>query len=107
MPLFEVETNAHIMIAWAENKEEATEITKGFYPDEDIVRLTKRPRPKTLVAGAVGLSLLALGAPLGPKGMPSTPCAWRGLIPPPRFSWRRCCLVPPPSRSLSTSKTAS
>jgi hypothetical protein len=44
MPLFEVETNAHIMIAWADNKEEATEITKGFYPDEDIVRLTKRPR---------------------------------------------------------------
>ena len=34
----------HIMIAWADDKDEATEIAKSFYPDEDIVRLTKRPR---------------------------------------------------------------
>ncbi len=44
MPLFEIETNAHIMIAWAENKEGAQEVAKSYYPDEAVVRLTKRPR---------------------------------------------------------------
>ena len=44
MPLFEIETNAHIMIAWADTKEGAQEVAKSYYPDEPIVRLTKRPR---------------------------------------------------------------
>ena len=44
MPLFEIETNAHIMIAWADTKEGAQEVAKSYYPDEQVVRLTKRPR---------------------------------------------------------------
>ncbi|MBI1312534.1 hypothetical protein GC176_14675 [bacterium] len=44
MPLFEIETNAHIMIAWADDKETAEEVAKSHYPDEDVLRLTKRPR---------------------------------------------------------------
>ncbi|MFP6765110.1 MAG: DUF6793 family protein [Planctomycetaceae bacterium] len=44
MSLFEIETNAHIMIAWATDKAEATEIARTYYPEEDIVRLTRRPR---------------------------------------------------------------
>ena len=44
MPLFEIETNAHIMIAWAESKEGAQDVAKSYYPDEQIIRLTKRPR---------------------------------------------------------------
>lgn len=44
MSLFEIETNAHIMIAWAEDREQAEEIAKEHYPEEEILRLTKRPR---------------------------------------------------------------
>ena len=44
MALFEIETNAHIMIAWADSREHAEEIAKTHYPEEDILRLTKRPR---------------------------------------------------------------
>ena len=44
MALFEIETNAHIMIAWADTKEGAQEVAKSYYPDEQVVRLTKRPR---------------------------------------------------------------
>ncbi len=44
MALFEIETNAHIMIAWADSKEGAEEVARTYYPDEAVVRLTKRPR---------------------------------------------------------------
>jgi hypothetical protein len=44
MALFEIETNAHIMIAWAEDKEAAEEVAKEHYPEEEVVRMTKRPR---------------------------------------------------------------
>jgi ribosomal protein L7/L12 len=44
MALFEIETNAHIMIAWADSKEDAEAVAKSHYPEEDVVRLTKRPR---------------------------------------------------------------
>ena len=44
MALFEIETNAHIMVGWAETKEAAEEIAKENYPEEDIVRVTQRPR---------------------------------------------------------------
>ena len=54
MALFEIETNAHIMIAWADDRENAEEIAKTHYPEEEILRLTKRPqgsRHSTLHAG--------------------------------------------------------
>lgn len=53
MPLFEVETNAHIIITWAESEETATEVAKEAYPSEDIIRLTKRPRNSWVISKAV------------------------------------------------------
>ncbi|MCA9090533.1 MAG: hypothetical protein KDA90_18075 [Planctomycetaceae bacterium] len=44
MALFEIETNAHIMIGWAENEEGARAFAKEYYPEEEVTRLTKRPR---------------------------------------------------------------
>ncbi len=44
MALYEIETNAHIMVGWAKDPEEAEEIAKEHYPEEEIIRMTKRPR---------------------------------------------------------------
>jgi hypothetical protein len=44
MALFEIETNAHIMIGWADSHEAAEAIAKKYYPEEDVVRVTRRPR---------------------------------------------------------------
>jgi len=44
MALFEIETNAHIMIGWAESREAAEALARENYPEEDVVRVTKRPR---------------------------------------------------------------
>ena len=44
MPLYEIETNAHIMIGWAASQEGAQEIAREHYPSEEITRITKRPR---------------------------------------------------------------
>lgn len=44
MPLFEIETNAHIMIGWAADEAGAKAFAKEHYPEEEVTRLTKRPR---------------------------------------------------------------
>lgn len=44
MALYEIETNAHIMIGWADSQEEAQKLAANYYPEEDILRITKRPR---------------------------------------------------------------
>lgn len=44
MALYEIETNAHIMVGWAETEEEAAQIAGDHYPEEEIIRITKRPR---------------------------------------------------------------
>jgi hypothetical protein len=44
MPLYEIETNAHIMIGWASTEGGAEAIAKEHYPTEEITRITKRPR---------------------------------------------------------------
>lgn len=44
MPMFEIETNAHIMIAWAEEQETAENFAKEHYPEDEILRITRRPR---------------------------------------------------------------
>jgi hypothetical protein len=44
MALYEIETNAHIMIGWAETQESAEGIASELYPEEEVVRVTKRPR---------------------------------------------------------------
>lgn len=44
MALYEIETNAHIMIGWSETQESAEQIAQELYPDEEILRITRRPR---------------------------------------------------------------
>lgn len=44
MPLFEIETNAHIMIGWAADQTEAEGLAKQYYPEDEVMRITKRPR---------------------------------------------------------------
>ena len=44
MPLYEIETEGHIVIAWGENEVEAQDLFCEYYPSEEIIRITKRPR---------------------------------------------------------------
>ena len=62
MALFEIETNAHIMITWADNKEAAEAVAKEHYPEEEIVRMTKRPRDIWVISKR----LLGLDGPAEP-----------------------------------------
>ncbi len=57
MPLFEVETDAHIIITWADNEDLATAIATESYPSESIKRLTKRPRDTWVISkGVLGIT---------------------------------------------------
>lgn len=57
MPLYEVETDAHIIITWAENEDSANEVVNDAYPHDTVIRLTKRPRDTWVISkGALGLS---------------------------------------------------
>ena len=57
MPLFEVETDSHIIITWAESEESAQELVSDAYPNDEVVRLTKRPRDTWVISkGALGLT---------------------------------------------------
>lgn len=57
MPLFEVETDAHIIITWADDEEAAREVVLDAYPSDEVVRLTKRPRDTWVISkGALGLT---------------------------------------------------
>ncbi len=57
MPLFEVESDSHIIITWAENQEAAREVVISAYPHDQISRLTKRPRDTWVISkAALGLT---------------------------------------------------
>lgn len=57
MPLFEVETEAHIIITWADDENAATSVAEECYPAENIVRLTKRPRNSWVISkGVLGIT---------------------------------------------------
>ncbi len=57
MPLFEVETSNHIIITWAVDEDAATAVVKDAYPQEDVIRLTKRPRDTWVISkSALGIS---------------------------------------------------
>ena len=57
MPLFEVETDAHIIITSASDEESATGVVRGAYPDEQVIRLTRRPRDTWVISkSALGIS---------------------------------------------------
>ncbi|TWT86312.1 hypothetical protein Mal64_38520 [Pseudobythopirellula maris] len=57
MPLFEVETNSHIVITWAEDADAATAVVTENFPSDAVLRLTKRPRDTWVISKA------ALGIP--------------------------------------------
>lgn len=44
MPLYEIETEAHIMIGWAADEDGARVFAKEHYPDESVKRIHQRPR---------------------------------------------------------------
>jgi hypothetical protein len=50
MPLFEVETDAHIIITWAEEESSAADVVKEAYPNDTVIRLTKRPRDTWVIS---------------------------------------------------------
>ena len=57
MPLFEVETDQHIIITWAENEAVASDLVMDAYPHDEISRLTKRPRDTWVISkAALGLT---------------------------------------------------
>jgi hypothetical protein len=53
MPLFEVETEAHIIITWAANDDDASHVASEAYPGEKVMRLTKRPRDTWVISKSV------------------------------------------------------
>ena len=57
MPLFEVETSAHIIITWAADENAATKVVNEAYPTDTVIRMTKRPRDTWVISkGALGLT---------------------------------------------------
>jgi hypothetical protein len=57
MPLFEVETESHIIITWAADQDAAGKVVHGAYPNERILRLIKRPRDTWVISkSALGLT---------------------------------------------------
>ncbi|MBX9790396.1 MAG: hypothetical protein K2Y37_15870 [Pirellulales bacterium] len=57
MPLFEIETESHIIITWASNEDAASAVVGEAYPSEKILRMTKRPRDTWVISkSALGIS---------------------------------------------------
>jgi len=57
MPLFEIETDAHIIISWAADEAAAAAVVQDAYPGEAVVRLTRRPRDTWVISkSALGLT---------------------------------------------------
>lgn len=50
MPLYEIETSAHIMIAWTDSQSAAEAMTRENFPDEDILRISRRPREAWVIS---------------------------------------------------------
>jgi hypothetical protein len=50
MPLFEVETTHHVMIACADDEEAARSFAVTNYPAEDIIRVAHRPRDAWVIS---------------------------------------------------------
>ncbi len=52
MPLFEIETESHIIITWAEDESSARGVVQASYPRESAVRVTRRPRDTWVISKA-------------------------------------------------------
>ena len=50
MPLFEVETDCHIIITWASDEDAASTVVNEAYPTERVIRMTKRPRDTWVIS---------------------------------------------------------
>jgi hypothetical protein len=56
MPLYEIETKAHIIITWADSEAAASQVVQDAYPGDSVIRLTKRPRHTWVISkAALGL----------------------------------------------------
>jgi hypothetical protein len=56
MPLYEIETDAHIIITWAADDAAANGVVHEAYPTDKVIRLTRRPRDTWVISkGALGL----------------------------------------------------
>ena len=57
MPLFEVETEHHIIITWAADDNAANNVVREAYPSDKVIRMTRRPRDTWVISkGALGLT---------------------------------------------------
>ena len=57
MALYEIETSAHIMISWADSQADAREVAREHYPEDDVLRITRRPRDVWVISkGLLGIS---------------------------------------------------
>ena len=57
MPLFEIETRAHIVIANAEDEAQARSVLAEYYPTDEAIRISKRPRNLWVISkAALGIS---------------------------------------------------
>ena len=57
MPLYEIETDSHIIITWDADEQSAREVVNGAYSGDQIIRLTRRPRDTWVISkGVLGLA---------------------------------------------------
>lgn len=57
MPLYEIETESHIIITWAGDQDAASDVVHEAYPHEKVLRLTKRPRDTWVISkSALGIA---------------------------------------------------
>lgn len=57
MPLFEIETDSHIIITWAQDDAAARTVAVDAYPYDAIRRVTRRPRDSWVISkGALGVA---------------------------------------------------
>jgi len=52
MPLFEIETDAHIIVTWAAEEEAALDAVRAAYPEETPTRVARRPRDTWVISKA-------------------------------------------------------
>jgi len=62
MPLYEVETTSHIMIACVADEGAARQFASTYYPQEEVLRISHRPRD----AWVISKKLLGLAGAVDP-----------------------------------------
>lgn len=62
MPLYEIETDGHVMIGHADSESDARSLAEEHYPEDRVIRVTKRPRDLWVISKR----LLGLDMPIEP-----------------------------------------